>query len=82
MPAVYTCDECGKPAEGENWEGKILCKYHDAENKLFYLREDYKRKRDWLKNTHLKSLSDIRVKIKELEDAIIKYELVYNIRKV
>ena len=67
MPADYYCDKCGKQADGMDYDGAVLCEYHDAEKQLMQLRDKYKSKLEWLKNTHLKGLAELRDEIKKYE---------------
>lgn len=72
MPANYYCDKCGKPANGMDYDGDILCVFHRAVKERHELEREYLTLISWLKETHLLHMRDLRRKIKECQVVIDK----------
>lgn len=69
MPAIYSCDKCGKPADGQDWDGQILCDYHQAQKEIYYLQIRLVDAKSLLKRDQ-DMVAEIEKKIEELEGVI------------
>jgi membrane-bound lytic murein transglycosylase B len=74
MPAIYTCDVCGKRPANEDDNGIILCALHRAKADLKELTAEYSALEEWINKCHMSRLTKMSVDIKELEDKIKKEE--------
>jgi len=74
MPAVYTCDICGRDDAGEDWDGSILCTYHSTLKELQSEERAYKKKWQWVRSVWFADLQKRREKIKELKRIIEEIE--------
>lgn len=74
MPAIYYCDKCGKPAEGEDWDGQILCEYHTLKKREWELESTIKEDKEWLYDTHYKKLRKKIKKLREVRERIAEME--------
>jgi uncharacterized Zn finger protein (UPF0148 family) len=72
MPALYTCDVCGKNADWEDYDGDVLCEYHSLNKEVEFLKREYEQQKQWLISTHLHHLQEIKKKIKEKESEMKK----------
>ena len=70
MPAIYTCDECGKPADEAGYDGEILCEFHRLIYKLDLAKRVYYGKLKWLEETHQKQLANLKAEMESLTDQI------------
>jgi len=76
MPAIYTCDICGREDASEDYNGVILCSYHRVEYDLKCLKQSYEEKLQWLKKTHLLELINYKKQIKEKEAWLFDNQLI------
>ena len=70
MPAIYTCDICGKDAEGEDYEGNILCKLHKIESELKRKESEYEEQKKWVSKIWITKLKEAKTVIKTLKSKI------------
>ena len=70
MPAIYTCDICGKDAEDMDSDGDVLCELHDNEKLLRELETNYEEHKEWIRDTWVTELKSMRNEIKVLKSKI------------
>jgi len=65
-----SCGSCKNVIEGQiytDYDNLVLCRACYLNNEIRYEEECYLEKREWLKNTHIKDLKNMRAKIIKLK---------------
>jgi len=76
MPAIYTCDVCGKEDATEDYNGSILCKFHRAIYDLEQIRAEYISQKKWMEAVYGIKLRKMEDEMKELEGKIKLWEVL------
>jgi len=64
-----TCDDCGRLIGGviyTDHDGNQRCKECSLKNRLYYLGKEHEDLEQWLKETHLAKLSQLKIRIKSM----------------
>ena len=68
------CDICGKEiSQGgiySDYDGIDRCKKCDLENKFYNAQKEYKNEKEWLKETHIKSLKKLKARIISIKNEL------------
>jgi len=70
MPKVLFCDTCGAKDANEDYDEKILCTLHRAEDDLVYLNNKHKEQREWVRSVWFTKLVENRKEILRLRNVV------------